>query len=52
VILFSDPIFVPKAATEEEVETLRAKLESEMHRLEAEAERMMGHTGSSAVLSR
>jgi lysophospholipid acyltransferase (LPLAT)-like uncharacterized protein len=43
IVLYSDPIQVAKDATPEEVEVLRQKLESEMKRLEAEAERRMGH---------
>ena len=43
VILFGDPIFVPADADALEIERLRLQLEHEMHRLEQEAERQMGH---------
>ena len=51
MLLFGDPIFVPKNATPEEVEALRQKLESEMHRLEGEAEVLMGYTEKTMVRS-
>jgi lysophospholipid acyltransferase (LPLAT)-like uncharacterized protein len=38
VFLFGDPIYVPADASEDEVETLRLKLEQEIHAKEAEAE--------------
>ena len=40
---FGDPLKVPPNATDEEVEAVRLKLESEITRLEMEAERMMGY---------
>ena len=43
VILLSEPIYVPKDASAELVEELRLKLQNEMHRLEEEAESLMGH---------
>jgi lysophospholipid acyltransferase (LPLAT)-like uncharacterized protein len=43
LFIFGDPIFVPPDADEETVENVRLQLESEMNRLEEEAERRMGH---------
>lgn len=43
LMIFGDPIEVPKTATKEEQEELRLRLESEMHRLEKLAEERMGH---------
>lgn len=40
---FGDPLKVPPNATDEEVEAVRLKLESEITRLEMEAEKMMGY---------
>ncbi len=51
VIVFSDPIYVPKEATPSEIEVLRLKLEEEMHRVEAEAEAMMGYSAQQTVRS-
>lgn len=42
IVLFAEPIYVPKDASPEVVEELRLKLEMEMNRLEREAEQMMG----------
>jgi lysophospholipid acyltransferase (LPLAT)-like uncharacterized protein len=47
VLLFGDPIFVPKEATPEEVEALRLHLQDEMHRLENEAAVQVGHEAKS-----
>jgi lysophospholipid acyltransferase (LPLAT)-like uncharacterized protein len=44
LILFGAPIYVPKDADEAEVERLRLLLQSEMHRLEDEAESRLGYT--------
>ncbi len=38
LLIFGDPLTVPKNATEEEVESIRLKLESEIHRLQQKAE--------------
>lgn len=43
IMIFGDPIPVPSDASDEEVEQVRQRFETEMHRLEAEAERRMGH---------
>ena len=43
IIIFGDPIYVAKDAAEEQVENARLRLESEIHRLQAEAEKAMGH---------
>jgi lysophospholipid acyltransferase (LPLAT)-like uncharacterized protein len=43
VMIFGEPLYLDAAATEEDVEAVRLKLESEMHRLQAEAEKRMGH---------
>jgi lysophospholipid acyltransferase (LPLAT)-like uncharacterized protein len=43
IMIFGEPIRVPADAKPEEVERLRVQFEQEMHRLEAEAERRMGH---------
>ncbi len=51
VLLLGEKIFVAKDGTPQEVEALRQALESEMHRLEAEAEAMMGYTDQSMVRS-
>ena len=42
LMIFGEPMFVPKDAAPEEVEALRLALEGEIHRLEAEAERKVG----------
>ncbi len=42
LMIFGEPMFVPKDAAPEEVESLRLALEGEIHRLEAEAERKVG----------
>jgi lysophospholipid acyltransferase (LPLAT)-like uncharacterized protein len=43
ILIFGDPIEVPRSASEEELEEFRLRLESECHRLEAVAEAEMGH---------
>ncbi|HEY0866991.1 MAG TPA: lysophospholipid acyltransferase family protein [Fimbriimonas sp.] len=43
VILAGEPIYVPADATESEVEAIRQRFEDEINRVEAEAERAMGH---------
>lgn len=40
---FGEPLEVPPDATDEQVEEIRLKLESEITRLEIEAERMLGY---------
>lgn len=42
-MIFGEPIQVPKDASEAEVEAIRLHLESELHRLEREAELAVGH---------
>jgi len=42
VMIFGDPLTVDKNANEEEVEAVRLRLEREIHRLEEEADRMLG----------
>ncbi|MBL8086811.1 MAG: lysophospholipid acyltransferase family protein [Chthonomonas sp.] len=44
IMLFGDPVTLKPDATNEEFEQVRAHVQAEMHRLEAEAERRMGHT--------
>jgi lysophospholipid acyltransferase (LPLAT)-like uncharacterized protein len=41
VFLFGDPIYVPEDASDEQVETLRLRLEQEIHAKEAEAEQLL-----------
>jgi lysophospholipid acyltransferase (LPLAT)-like uncharacterized protein len=43
LMLYGDPVLVPPDADEATLEGVRARLESEMHRLEAEAEAACGH---------
>lgn len=43
LMIFGEPLYVDPSATDEEVEAVRLKLESEMHRLQAVAEARMGH---------
>jgi lysophospholipid acyltransferase (LPLAT)-like uncharacterized protein len=43
IMIFGDPIYVPADADEAKLEELRLQLENDMHRLEAEADRRMGH---------
>ena len=43
VLIFGEPVVVPKSAKEEEVEAIRLKLQSEIHRLHAEAEAKFGY---------
>jgi lysophospholipid acyltransferase (LPLAT)-like uncharacterized protein len=42
VIIFGEPETVPRDADEAEVERVRLRLQNEMHRLEKEADRMLG----------
>ncbi|HVL38605.1 MAG TPA: lysophospholipid acyltransferase family protein [Fimbriimonadaceae bacterium] len=48
IMIFGDPIDVPQEASEEEFEAIRLRFESEMHRLEREAEAAMGYPGTGA----
>lgn len=43
VVIYGDPITVPKTASEEEVEQIRLRVQDEINRLEKEADRMMGY---------
>lgn len=43
IMIFGDPISIPADATEEETEQLRIKLETELHRLETQAEAHYNH---------
>jgi lysophospholipid acyltransferase (LPLAT)-like uncharacterized protein len=43
MMIFGEPVTVPDGADEEAVEAVRKELESEMIRLECEAERRLGH---------
>ncbi len=43
VFIYGEPLTVPPDADEAEVERIRLNLEREMHRLEAEAERLVGN---------
>lgn len=43
LMIFGEPVTIPADADDAEVERIRIYLEREMHRLEAEAERRMGH---------
>ena len=47
IMVFGEPIKVPKDADEATVESIREHLESEMNRLEREAEKRMGFGGQS-----
>lgn len=42
-VIIGDPFFLSEDASEDEAETVRLRLEQEMHRLEAEAEKAMGY---------
>ena len=42
ILIFGEPLTVPRDATEEEVEQVRLKLESECHRLQDEADKELG----------
>lgn len=42
VFIYGEPIHVPKSSTEEEVEAIRLRLETEIHRLEREADIHLG----------
>jgi len=48
IMIFGDPIEVPAGASKEEVEQIRLHIESEMHRLQSEAESRMGHGNSAS----
>jgi len=43
IMLFGEPLAVPKDASPEDVEAIRLRFEQEMHRLEDEAERRIGN---------
>jgi len=43
IMIFGEPLTVPADASPDEVERIRLEFEREMHRLEAEAERRVGH---------
>lgn len=43
LMIFGSPMTVPANASSEELESLRRRLEDELHRLEREAEARMGH---------
>jgi lysophospholipid acyltransferase (LPLAT)-like uncharacterized protein len=51
IMLFGEPMDVATDATEEEIEAIRLRLESEIHRLEAEADKAMGHAPDEATQS-
>ena len=42
MMVFGDAYYVPKGATEEQVEDIRLKLQQDMHALQDEAERLLG----------
>jgi lysophospholipid acyltransferase (LPLAT)-like uncharacterized protein len=42
ILIFGEPLTVPRDATEDEVELVRLKLESECHRLQDEADKELG----------
>ncbi|HRJ26644.1 MAG TPA: lysophospholipid acyltransferase family protein [Fimbriimonadaceae bacterium] len=44
VMIYGAPIWIPADATPNQVQSLRQHLQDEMHRLEAEAEALMGHS--------
>ncbi len=52
IMIFGDPIFVAANADEDELEQARLRLQREIHRLEAEAEKAVGHPTTTAVHSR
>ncbi len=43
IIVYGEPIFVPKEATEEEVEVIRLQLQDAINLVEAEADKLMGY---------
>lgn len=43
LMIFGDPLYLPADASSEQIAEVREKLQAEMHRLEEEAERRMGH---------
>ncbi len=43
IMIFGEPMSIPQGADEEAVEAVRLQLESEMNRLEIEAEQRLGH---------
>lgn len=45
LILFGDPIYVPSGCSEQELEEIRLRVESELHRMQEEAERRLGLVG-------
>jgi lysophospholipid acyltransferase (LPLAT)-like uncharacterized protein len=42
MMVFGDPYYLAKDATEEQIEEVRLKLQQDMHTLQAEAERLLG----------
>jgi lysophospholipid acyltransferase (LPLAT)-like uncharacterized protein len=42
MMVYGDPYYVPKDATDEQVEEIRLKLQNDMHTLQTEAERQLG----------
>ncbi len=46
VMVFGEPLGIPRTASEEEIEMKRLWLEDEMKRLECEAESLAGHTAT------
>lgn len=51
IMIFGEPLYVPKNATDEELEDIRVKLQSEINRLEAEADIAMGHAPEDVPLA-
>lgn len=43
LMIFGDPLYLPADASPEQIAEVRERLQAEMHRLEEEAERRMGH---------
>lgn len=46
LVIFGDPIYLSKDASQEEVELAREKLEQATHKIQAEADSEMGHTST------
>ncbi len=44
-VVFGDPIYVPKDATEDEVEAIRVQFETKLHEIETKAERLVNKRG-------
>lgn len=49
--VFGEPLYVPKDATEEAVEEIRLRLQAEIHRMQAEANRIAGVRSPDATAS-